>query len=55
MKDYLENSYTELLVDADGPLLWVTLNRPDYSNAFSDAMITDICRLLRGFVPVLQW
>jgi enoyl-CoA hydratase/carnithine racemase len=46
MKDYLEQTCTELRVDADGALLWITLNRPDYSNAFSDAMITDLCRLL---------
>ena len=47
MKDYLERTYAELLAEADGALLWVTLNRPDHSNAFSDAMITDLCRLLR--------
>jgi enoyl-CoA hydratase/carnithine racemase len=47
MKEYLEKTYVELLVEADGPLLWVTLNRPDYSNAFSDAMIADLCGLLR--------
>ena len=47
MKEYLEKSYPELLVEADGPLLWVTLNRPGHSNAFSDAMIADLCGVLR--------
>ncbi len=35
------------MVKKDGPLLWVTLNRPQHSNAFSDEMITELCRLLR--------
>lgn len=47
MKDYLEKNHVELLVEEDGPLLWVTLNRPDYSNAFSEVMIEDLCRVLR--------
>ena len=47
MKDYLKEDYTDLLVESDPPLLWVTLNRPHCSNAFSDAMITELCRLLR--------
>ena len=47
MKDYLNESYTDLLMEMDGPLLWVTLNRPECSNAFSDEMITELCRLLR--------
>ncbi len=47
MKDYLLNNYTDLIVEADAPLLWVTLNRPKFSNSFSDEMITQLCRLLR--------
>jgi 2-(1,2-epoxy-1,2-dihydrophenyl)acetyl-CoA isomerase len=47
MKDYLREAYTDLLVEVDPPLLWVTLNRPQCSNAFSDEMIAELCRLLR--------
>ncbi len=47
MKDYLNMIYTDLLVEKDESLLWVTLNRPQYSNAFSDEMIASLCRLLR--------
>ncbi len=47
MKDYLYETYTDLLVEEDAPLLWVTLNRTQHSNAFSDEMITGLCRLFR--------
>lgn len=47
MKEYLNEVYTDLLVEMDPPLLWVTLNRPHCSNAFSDEMINELCRLLR--------
>ena len=47
MKNYLLNKYTDLIVEADAPLLWVTLNRPKFSNSFSDEMITELCGLLR--------
>ena len=47
MKDYLNEAYADLLVEMDAPLLWVTLNRPQCSNAFSDEMITELCRLFR--------
>jgi 2-(1,2-epoxy-1,2-dihydrophenyl)acetyl-CoA isomerase len=47
MNDYLNDAYRDLLVEMDAPLLWVTLNRPHCSNAFSDEMITELCRLLR--------
>ena len=47
MKAYLYETYTDILVEEDAPLLWVTLNRPQHSNAFSDEMITGLCRLLR--------
>ena len=47
MKDYLNKTYTDLLVEKDASLLWVTLNRPKYSNAFSDEMIADLCCMLQ--------
>ncbi len=47
MKTYLSETYTDLIVEVDPPLLWVTLNRPQHSNALSDEMITGICRLFR--------
>lgn len=47
MKSYLNKEYRDLLVEKDKSLLWVTLNRPRYSNAFSDGMITDLCRLFQ--------
>ena len=47
MKAYLDDNYSNLLVEMDKPLLWVTLNRPHCSNAFSDEMISELCRLLR--------
>ena len=47
MKAYLYETYTDILVEEDAPLLWVTLNRPQHSNAFSDEMITGLCRLFR--------
>ncbi len=47
MKAYLNDSYADLVVAIEKPLLWVTLNRPQCSNAFSDEMISELCRLLR--------
>lgn len=47
MKDYLSETYPDLLVEVQLPLLWVTLNRPQHSNALSDEMITGLCRLFR--------
>jgi len=47
MKAYLNDNYSDLLVEMDKPLLRVTLNRPHCSNAFSDEMISELCRLLR--------
>lgn len=48
MESYLDKDYDELLVRKDGTLLWVTLNRPNHSNAFTDEMITALCQLLRN-------
>ena len=47
MKDYLNENYRDLLAEKDTQLLWITLNRPRHANAFSDGMITDLCRLLQ--------
>jgi 2-(1,2-epoxy-1,2-dihydrophenyl)acetyl-CoA isomerase len=47
MKAYLNDNYADLLVEIYEPLLWVTLNRPHCSNAFSDDMISGLCHLLR--------
>ena len=47
MDGYVNHDYQDLLVERDAPLLWITLNRPDQANAFSDEMITELCRLLR--------
>ena len=47
MTTYINEPYTDLLVEQDAALLWVTLNRPEHSNAFSDEMITELCHLLR--------
>ncbi len=47
MTDYVTETYNDLLVKKDGASLWITLNRPEYSNAFSDEMITNLCHVLR--------
>jgi 2-(1,2-epoxy-1,2-dihydrophenyl)acetyl-CoA isomerase len=47
MKDYLNKQYCDLLVEEEAPLLWITLDRPKHSNAFSDGMIADLCSLLQ--------
>lgn len=47
MKDYLSETYTDLLIEESESLLWITLNRPRHSNSFSDEMITELCCLLR--------
>lgn len=47
MKEYLKEAYDDLLVERDKPLLWVTLNRPQHSNAFSDEMISELSSLVR--------
>lgn len=47
MSDWLKDSWPdlELKLEAEG-LLWVMLNRPEASNAFSDEMITSLVTML---------
>jgi enoyl-CoA hydratase/carnithine racemase len=47
MNDYLNGAYKDILLETDPPLLWITRNRPQCSNAFSDEMISDLCHVLR--------
>jgi enoyl-CoA hydratase/carnithine racemase len=47
MSDYYNDSFHDLLVEKRDAVIWVTLNRPQFSNAFSDEMIVDLCRILR--------
>lgn len=47
MEHYFEQPWNDLLVEREGCLLWVTLNRPGQANAFSDEMISALCGLLK--------
>ncbi|MBN2706677.1 MAG: enoyl-CoA hydratase/isomerase family protein [Deltaproteobacteria bacterium] len=47
MTDYCKKTYNDLLVEKKEASIWITLNRPKFSNAFSDDMIVDLCRVLR--------
>jgi 2-(1,2-epoxy-1,2-dihydrophenyl)acetyl-CoA isomerase len=47
MSSYLNETYSDLLLKKDGALLWVTLNRPEQSNAFTDAFVADLCWVLQ--------
>lgn len=40
-----------LLVEAEGPVLHVTLNRPDVRNAFNEELIAELTRWARGVGP----
>jgi enoyl-CoA hydratase/carnithine racemase len=40
--------YTTLLYEADGPVAWVTLNRPDRHNAFNDELATELQSLWKS-------
>lgn len=47
MKEYHKKTYKELVIEKNENVIWITLNRPKFSNSFSDEMIVDLCRLLR--------
>ena len=42
-----EKSYRDLQIEKKDAIAWVTLDRPQFSNAFSDEMISDLCAALR--------
>ncbi|MCK5074159.1 MAG: enoyl-CoA hydratase/isomerase family protein [Bacteriovoracaceae bacterium] len=48
---FYQETFNDLLVrkgeNREKHLLWITLNRPDFSNAFSDGMIEDLCKVLK--------
>jgi len=46
MSFYLKN-FDELLVEKSGNTLWVTLNRPEASNAYSSGMVQALVEVLR--------
>ena len=45
--NYLEQSWKDLTVELDGQLLWVTLNRPQASNAYSSELVESLITVLR--------
>ena len=51
MNSFYKNNFRDLFVkkgeDEEKHILWLTLNRPNYSNAFSDEMIEDLCLVLK--------
>jgi enoyl-CoA hydratase/carnithine racemase len=42
-----EKIYRDLQIEKNDAIAWVTLDRPQFSNAFSDEMISDLCTALR--------
>lgn len=42
-----QNKFPDLLVEKENSLLWITLNRPDFSNAFSTEMIHSLTGVLK--------
>ncbi|MBN2809308.1 MAG: enoyl-CoA hydratase/isomerase family protein [Deltaproteobacteria bacterium] len=46
MSNY-QTSFSDLIIEKKEAVIWITLNRPQFSNAFSDEMIVDLCRVLR--------
>ena len=38
----------EIISQQDGPILRITFNRPDHGNGATDAMATELTRLLNG-------
>lgn len=45
--EYLTKSHRDLLLEKNDHCLWITLNRPEQANAFSDEMITELCEVLK--------
>ncbi|HET9796145.1 MAG TPA: enoyl-CoA hydratase/isomerase family protein [Thermoanaerobaculia bacterium] len=44
-----DDGYRTLRVESDGPVVSVTLNRPEVRNAFDEAMIDELTRVFAGF------
>jgi len=47
MNNYHKTSFSDLIIEKKEAVIWITLNRPKFSNSFSDEMIVDLCRVLR--------
>lgn len=47
MGNYYETSFNDLIIEKKEAVAWITLNRPKFSNSFSDQMIVDLCHVLR--------
>ena len=47
MSDYHKTPFNDLIIEKKEAIAWITLNRPKFSNAFSDQMIVDLCHVLR--------
>lgn len=45
--NYLEQQWTDLSIELDEQILWVTLNRPEASNAYSSEMVESLIAVLR--------
>lgn len=44
---YIDQAWTDLLLKKEGDLLWVTLNRPEASNAYSVELVESLVHTLR--------
>ena len=47
MKEYHKAPFNDLVIKKNEAVIWITLNRPKFSNSFSDEMIVDLCKVLR--------
>ncbi len=47
MSDYAKKHFSDLIIEKKETVVWITLNRPKFSNSFSDEMIVNLCRVLR--------
>lgn len=45
--NYIEQSWPDLLLKKENHLLWVTLNRPEASNAYSSELVESLVQVLR--------